>query len=232
MNLVDLKSKFFTKARIITKIINYISVLIVIWILKFPGYYNYMLIASLLIPIIGILLVRLSNGVIKIEAKRNSSNPNALPVFFPAVVFAFRMYSDFNLTDYSNVWFLVAIVTILFSGMFFIGDRSYLEIENRYRTTLRVLLFSFIYSFGIIIGFNCVFDKSEPQIFTSTVIHKRIQSTGIKSYDIEFVSVEKKSEKIKLTIDKDVYNELQVGGNVTIYVFKGLFNIPWVEAGR
>ena len=38
--------------------------IIVVWIFKFPTFYNYMLTACALMPIIGILLVRLSKGII------------------------------------------------------------------------------------------------------------------------------------------------------------------------
>ncbi|MRX69266.1 hypothetical protein SAMN06265349_10447 [Flavobacterium resistens] len=231
MDSITLKEKFLRKAVLVTKIINYTSAGIIVWILKFPTFYNYMVIVCFLMPIIGILLFRLSKGIIKIEAKRNSST-NVLAAFFPPIFLAFRIHSDFNIVNYSNVWFSVAIMTILFSAIFLIVNRKYLQIENWYRTILRIVLFSFIYVFGVVIGFNCVFDKSKPQIFTSTVNHMRIQSVGIKSYDIEVISEEKQSEAIKLTIDKNTYNELEVGRNVTIYVFKGLFNISWVEAGR
>ncbi|PWB28384.1 hypothetical protein [Flavobacterium sp. HTF] len=228
MNSVILKEKIFKQASLITKTINYVSIGIVIWILKFPECYNYMLIACLLMPIIGILFVRLSNGIIKIEAKRNSSNPNALPVFLPSLFLAFRIYSDFNIQDYSKMCFPVGIITIVFSAFFLVGDRSYLEIDNWYKVILRIVLFSFIYAFGVVIGFNCVFDKSAPKVFASTVIYKRIQSIGIKSYEIE-VSREKKSERMKLSIDGNTYHQLQVGGNVKTYVFTGVFNIPWVD---
>jgi hypothetical protein len=228
---IEEKENRLKRAHLVAKIINYTSTGIIVWIFRFPTFYEYMLIACLLMPIVGILLVRLSKGIIKIELKRNSPT-NALPAFFPPVFLAFRIHSDFNIANYSNLWFSVAIGAILFSAFFFLVNRKYMEIENWHQIILRIALFSFVYVFGVVIGFNCVFDKSKPQIFTSSVSYKEIQSVGIKSYKIEVISGEKQSQVMKLTIDENTYNELQVGGNATIYVFKGLFNISWVEAGK
>jgi len=217
------------KAHLTAKLLNYISVAIVVWICKFPKPYEYVLIASLAMPIVGIIVIRYWKGLIKIELKRNSINPNLLPVFLPGIIYACRVKFDFCINEYSNVWLLVGILTLAFST-FFLVNKRFLEIDNTYQGMLRILIFSFVYSYGAVIGINCAFDKSKPEIFKSVVHYKRVNNVGVKSYEIEVSSWKKDSKIQKLSIDKALYDQLPVGGNVSIYVFKGIFNIPWVEA--
>lgn len=122
------------------------------------------------------------------------------------------------------------IVTILFSALFLVCIKKNRE-EGFYRPLLGIVFYAVVYSYAFVIGVNCAFDKSEPKIFISEVTYKRTSSVTIEQYLIDVNPWEKNSKNKEISISKDLYKNIEKEDKVSIYVFNGLFDIPWVEVG-
>lgn len=86
----------------------------------------------------------------------------------------------------------------------------------------------FGFSFGTIVFINCWYDKSAPDYYNAEVLGKRISSGKSTTYYIELApwGPQKKNEEV--SVNKNLYNDLEVSDGVDIYYKKGLLNIPWL----
>lgn len=220
------------KANLVVKILNFISVAVIVGVIKCPQFFKYILISCLTLPIIAIITLVLWKDIVVIEPKRDTTNTNVIIAFLPIIILAILAQDKYFITDYSNLWLPIITVATIIVALFLAGNKKIIQ-RKLYKLILRISIFSVVYGYVFAIGVNCVFDTSKPEVFISQVLYKRSYGLSLaKFYKIEVETWSPDLKAGELFISKDFFENLEVGDEVSVNSYKGLFNIPWVEADR
>ncbi|PWB28383.1 hypothetical protein [Flavobacterium sp. HTF] len=221
------------KTRLFANILNGITAVVMVWLFFYPRPYKYALIACVSLPFIGFLAVKFWKGLIRIDAEKGSVHPTvAFPVIFPGIILFLRVLLDFSIDDYSNIWMPAILISVIFAGfMIAVEKKKPLKKAIYYFSIIGFAVFGFIYGYSAVVATNCVFDNSVPKVFSTTIVNKQVSGSKYTSYDLYLSPWGKKTEIEKISIDSDMYNNLNNGDKVSVYQFKGRFDIPWVVVG-
>lgn len=217
------------KARLFAKVLNGLTSVIVVWMFFYPRPYSYLVIACICLPLIGLLTVKFWKGLIQIDAEKDSAYPMVVfPLVFPGIILSLRAMLDFSINDYSNIWLPAIVISLIFVGFVIaLSKKKPIKKAADYFAIVSYVVFGFIYGYGTVVSTNCVFDTSEPKMFSTTIVNKQINGGKYRSYDLYLSPWDKKTEIEKVSIDSDMYNQLNNGDEVSVYQFKGRFDIPW-----
>ncbi|KAF2339222.1 hypothetical protein [Flavobacterium tistrianum] len=222
------------KARLFAKVVNSITSIVCVWLFFYPKPYHYAIITCISLPIIGILSVKFWKGLIKIDSEKESAYPMvAFPIVFPGVILTLRVMLDFSIDDYSNIWIPAILIALVYAAIV-ISCSKQMSFNNAkgYFSILSYVVFGFIYGYSAVVALNCTFDESEPLLFDSHVISKEINGgRKTKSYDLKISPWGNKTEIEKVSVDRELYENVEAGNSVLVYQFKGRFDIPWVVVG-
>lgn len=218
-----------SRARKVSKIINWTAGISAAWIFFYPTPYKYSILIAITIPIIAILVIKFSKGLIRTDEIRGSAYPAVMYAFiYPSLGLTIRAIYDYNIFDYSNVWTIT--ITFTFALLFLL---MYKQRELKFKKTLDYIsvasfaLFLFAYSFGTIIHINCYYDNDKPQSYTAKIIDKKKSTGNSTSYFLKLSNQGEQMEIDQVSVGKSLYNRVNVNDNVNINYRKGKFEIPW-----
>jgi len=218
------------RARKISKILNWSAGISMAWIFFYPTPYKYSILIAIIIPIVALVIVKFSKGLIRTDEGRGSAYPSVVYAFiYPSIGLAIRAILDYNIFDYSNVWKITILLTIafLFILMYKQQELKFKKMLD-YITVASFALFLFAYSFGTIVHINCYYDNAEPQSFVTKIIDKR-KNTGKKStsHYLKLSKWGQQTEIDEVSVGKGLYNRVNANDNVKVNFRKGKFEIPW-----
>ncbi|MET3028846.1 hypothetical protein ABXT06_19365 [Flavobacterium sp. UW10123] len=217
------------KAKFTSYLLIGAGILVTLWTIFFPRPYEYAVIACIALPIITLIVIKFWKGLIRIDGAKNSVYPNvAYPLVAPGIALSLRVMLDFSIDNYANVWLPVVLIAIIYTGILlsFSKHLSFKKGKDIF-SILSYAMFTFIYGFGTVVCTNCVFDKSNPELFSTEIINKEVNRGKYVSYYLYLAPWNHKKEIEKVSIDADLFNSVSNGQEVAIYSFKGKFDIPW-----
>lgn len=224
------------KAHLTAKILNGLGIIVALWVFFFPRPYQYAIITCISLPLIVLLVIKYWKGLIRLDAEKGSAYPSApVPIMLPGLILSMRAMLDFSIDDYSKLYVPVIVIAVIFTTVLtMIINKEKPNTKAKYFVTiLSFLMFAFAYGYGAVVTSNCAFDTSSPQMFSTTIINKKkTESRKFDSYDLYISPWGIKTEIQKVSINKDLYNQLQEGDEAAVYVFKGKFDIPWIVVDR
>jgi hypothetical protein len=225
----EIREEKLTKARQTSKLINWAAGTVAAWTFFYPIPYQYSILAAILIPILALIVVKFSNGLIRVDEKNGSAYPSVIYAFiFPSLGLMLRAFFDYDIFDYSNVWLITTTLTLTFLFLLMISQKEItFKKKLDYLTASSLALFLFAYSFGTVIHANCYYDKSEPEYFSAKVLDKRISSGKSTSYYLELSPWGQQDEIDEVSVGKGLYNRIEIGDEVNIYFRNGKLEIPW-----
>jgi hypothetical protein len=225
----EIRQAKLLKARQTAKVVNWAAGITAAWTFFYPTPYQYSILAAMIVPIVALLVVKLSSGLIRVDEKKGSAYPSVVYAFiFPSLGVMLRAISDYEVFDYSNVWLTTAIITLVFLFVLLIKQQEITFMKKLdYVTVSSLALFLFAYSFGTVIHINCYYDNSEAKHFTAKVFSKRVSSGKSTSYYLELSTWGQQKEVDEVSISKRLYNKTEVGDEVNIYFRNGKLEIPW-----
>lgn len=225
----EIREEKLIKAKQTSKLINWAAGLSAAWTFFYPTPYQYSILTAMVIPIIALVVVKLSNGLIRVDEKNGSAYPSVIYAFiYPSLGLMLRAVLDYDIFDYSNVWLTTTIITLAFLFLLLIKQKEItFKKKLDYLTASSLALFLFAYSFGTVIHANCYYDNSEPKYFTAKVLDKRISSGKSTSYYLELSTWGQKDEIDEVSVGKGLYNRIEIGDEVNIYFRNGKLEIPW-----
>lgn len=217
--------------------LEYITMGLGLWFLFYPKPYCLIFTALLCMPILGLVLNGITGrpsiaSLVEISKDKDGSDKYDVADFidFPAWVILLRVLLDFEFESYYSmiipgVIAFVMMLIILFATHKFI-DRT---TKSKSWIYLSLIFNVSLYSFAGTYGANCVYDKSDPQVYEAEVVDKRIRrsSKGRKTYYIKVTPWGHHYDKEEISVAESQYNEIQIGQTVKIDLKEGLFNIPW-----
>lgn len=218
-----------SNARKISKIINWLGELSFAWTLFYPKPYDYAVLSAFIIPIVALIAVKLSRGLIRIDKKDGSAYPSTIFAFiFPSLGLMLRSFLDYDIFDYSNVWIKAFFVTIAFLFILLFNQKEItFKKKQDYLTVSSLIMFLFAYGFGAVIYLNCNLDKSEPQHYTATILDKRISTGKHTSYYLKLTAWGQQKDIDEVSVEKGLYNRVDIDSEINIYFRNGKLEIPW-----
>lgn len=217
--------------------LEYLTIGLGLWFLFFPKPYEILFTVLLCIPILGLILNGITGrpsiaSLVEISKETDGSDKYDVADFidFAAWIILARVLIDY---EFESFYSLILPGTIAFSIMLVILFATHKLIDKTTKSKTWIylsLIFNvFLYSYAGTYGANCVYDTSEPKVYETKVIDKRISrgSKGRKTYYIKVNPWGQHYEKEEISVASSQYEEIEIGQTVKIDLKEGLFNIPW-----
>lgn len=225
----EAREEKLTKARQTARVINWAAGITATWTFFYPTPYQYSILTAMVIPIVALLVVKFSGGLIRLDERKGSAYPSVIYAFiYPSLGILIRAIFDYDIFDYSNAWLPAVLITLVFLFLLLIKQQEItFKKKLDYITVSSLALFLLAYSFGTVIHINCYLDNSEPVHYTTKVLDKRISSGRSTSYYLELSAWGHQNEKDDVRVSKGLYNSIEVGDEVNVYFRNGILKIPW-----
>jgi hypothetical protein len=149
---------------------------------------------------------------------------------FASWIILLRVLLDF---EFESFYSMIIPGTIAFAIMLLILFTTHRLIEETKHSKTWIyasLIFNvFVFSYAGTYGANCVYDNSEPQVYSTEVLDKRISKgrKGRKTYYLKVAPWGHHYDREEISVSSSQYNEHYIGEKINIDVKEGLFNIPW-----
>lgn len=219
------------KAHKAAKVLNWTGILIGAWTLFLAQPYTYVIIASIVFPIICLMVVKYFNGLMVIDDLKGSAYPAIfLAIFAPSIGLFLRGLLDYNIIDYAKIWIPCMLIALSYTAVLVIGNKEFTFAKAKDYLTISMLsLVMFAYGYGAVVTLNCMYDKSAPEKYTATILSKQMSSGNARTYHLELSPWGPQREIDEVAVSEVLYNQLETNDTVSVYHMKGLFNIPWTE---
>lgn len=226
----EMRAEKLAKARKTAKIINWCAGISFAWVLFYPSPYQYALLPAIIIPIIAMIVLKFSNGLIKFDEKKGSAYPTIIHAFiFPSLALMLRAVLDFDIFDYSKVFLPTTVFAIFLLFVLFLKQQEFkFKSKQDVVAVCVATVFVIIYSFGTIIHVNCFYDQSNSKQYSAQVLSKRISSGKTTTYYFKLSPWGPQLEENEVSVDEENYNHVVEGAEVKIYYKTGLLEIPWL----
>jgi len=189
-----------------------------------------LIIIGLIYPLIGVLIMRFSHGLIKFLGNgKRSVIPFILIGFMMPVIFLLIVsITDYQVFSYNNLWIYFGFISIVvFASIYFTGLNK--TISGVIGQTIFMFAMSLIYGFGSVVGINCAFDNSKPTIYVAKVLDHRIESGKHTSYLFTLSQWGPMHEEKEEDVGKWIYDNVSIGDSVRVYFRPGELKAPWYE---
>ncbi len=217
------------EARRYAKYLNILGFGIGLWVLLYPTPYLTSVFASMTIPVLALGLVYFYRGLIRVDERKNSPYPSILyGVVSPSSALTLRAMFDYDFLEYNNLWIVVSVITIALTVLFLFGTKEmnfskWVDYLNA--TVLAGITLSFVY--GTFVVLNCKLDKSEPQIFSTSVVDKDVSSGNSTTYYLVLDPWGPRKAAEKASVTRNEYETTEKGDTVDVYLKNGLFGSSW-----
>lgn len=219
----------FDKVKRITTILNWAGGIAAAWAFFWPQPYEIAILVVATIPILALVALKLYRGLIRIDEKKNSAFPSVFAaLFFPAMVLMLRALMDYNIFEHKQVWVLLVPIGIGLAALMLIGQNEFDWQKRRDIFSAMVLvILAFVYAYGLVISTNCTFDYRSAASFESQILNKSISRSKSTSYYLELAPWGPQPEVNDAEVDRETYEQLEVGDAVEVLFLKGRWGIPW-----
>ncbi|KXX67142.1 hypothetical protein [Flammeovirga sp. SJP92] len=193
--------------------------------------YELSIILSIITPILAILVLPFFKGLIRLNENKESAYPSIMvAIVLPSIGLLVRAVFDFNIYDYSNLWGpLLVLLLILIGGAVAVAHKEFdLKTAKGIGALFGISTILLLYSGGVIITTNCVYDESEPVAYRAEIIQKMKHTGKTTTYKFELTPWGDQIEPETVTVSEDFYDQMEAGNTVNVYYLKGYLDIPWV----
>lgn len=217
--------------------LEYITIGLGLWFLLYPKPYDILFTALLCMPILGLILNGITGrpsiaSLVEISKDNDGSDKYDVADFidFAAWIILLRVLLDY---EFESFYSMIIPGTIAFAIMLAILFATHKMIDKTTKSKTWIylsLIFNvFLYSYAGTYGANCIYDKSEPEVYETEVVDKRISKgrKGRRTYYVKVNPWGHHYDKEEISVPKSQYHEIQIGQTIIIDLKKGLFNIPW-----
>ena len=191
--------------------------------------YQLAVLVAVLLPIIALVVIKTSAGRIRIDAGKGSPYPILFtPFFFPPLAVALRSLLDYRILNHHDLWLTVIGLTFGLSVILSVTYRANkLPGKAKLMVVLAVAVGSFIYSYGVVIQYNCAFDTSAPQIFPAQVVDKRMHVGDSIDRYLKITPWGPQQDATEVKVSKGLYDRAAIGEEIQVRLFPGKLGVPW-----
>ena len=217
------------KARTVANAGNTAGIAALIWAWMSPQPYDWAVITALILPWVALYISWYFKGLIKFGTKKRSPYPSMGGlVFLPVVGLLLRVMIDYPMYEPAGVWAPVLVTTALFAAVcLYISNKLFTGMKKKPVAWLIILVVSFTYSYGLVIFSNCYYDGSAPKELRVTVNGKRISKGRTTTYYLNLDPWGRYTEEQEVSVKKALFEKVNEGEQVHIYLFGGRWHMPW-----
>lgn len=227
------RSNNLKRAKKVAVALNITGIWLLIWLFAYPKPYDLVIISSILFPILCLIILKYFKGLLLFDARTKSAHPTImLAIISPSVGLLIRALQDFKIFNYSNVWIPSLLIAATYVVILIIDDKTLKNDKaKQYFTLFTYCGATFAYSFSAVVIINCLYDRSIPNLFTSTITDKKfIQGYSSSStYSVKLTSWGEQKEAKEVSVTKDEFKNMEINDQVSILSKKGLLDISWYE---
>ena len=141
-----------------------------------------------------------------------------------------RAAYDFNLFEYTVAWIVAGVVALPLIGLAgFKNPEFKFKSGADIQSSLTIVVFAILFSYGAVVTLNSLLDTSRPEIFKTKILSKRVNHNKI---DTHYVTPEPwggQKEPREATVSPTFYGRIESGEPITVRRYRGVFNIPWFQ---
>jgi hypothetical protein len=183
----------------------------------------------MILPAIAFVSLYFYRGLIRFDEKKKSAYPSIIYGFVaPSAGLLMRAVIDYEILEYKSLVISICISSIVLISLLVLATR---EIRFKklidYGTVLSLVIIIMCYSFGTYVISNCLFDNTEPEIFSSEVTDKETSSGKSPTYYLTLKPWGPRTEAKGVTVTKEEYEATEKGDTVNVYLRQGLLGTPW-----
>ncbi len=214
------------RAKTTASVYNIAGVVLAFSLMLFNNNFSVVLLLSY--PLIGILIITTSKGLIKFltNIKRSVYNQVIVGMSLPSFTLLVRSFKDYSLNSLHNLWApALTAGALVFTLLYVTGiNKSVGSIKFQITAMLIVAL---LYGFGSIRQINCAFDNSELKIYTAIILNQRRTYGRSTTFYLKLSSWGPRYEEKEVEVHRRLYENTSIGDAVKVNFKKGLLNIPW-----
>lgn len=217
----DLAAKWFG-------VLKWISAGICLWAFAWPEPYKELVWILTILPVMNALFAIYFSDVLEGPADIVKARVwwNLAACFLlPSLLLAWLAFSHWNILRIGEICLPVGTVTFILAGLIvlYIKDLR----EKPVRSILTMIPFAFLYAYGTVVNFNCMYDKTDPELHHMVLKDKRESKGDSKSHYFKFGPGELWNREKEISISKSVYEKHKKGDMVNVEVRLGKFGITW-----
>lgn len=212
------------------KYLTWASGVAAVWGWFYPRPYLPVILILAALPPIAIYLGLRTKGVYQFDGQRNDARPSlAVPVIVPGLILALRAIYDLSFLRWQQLLSPIFLVTIVMTALIAAADPKTGKQRWSY---LAVLFIAAGYAGGATAMADSLLDHSTPQVFQAEVLHKRISSGRSTTWYLQLAPWGPQDHPDEVSVHSSLYNSVQPGQTVCIYLYPGALKIPWFQVAR
>lgn len=214
-------------AKKITKTLNILAVIILIWMIFFKEFFITLAIySSIVLFFICIFTLKKYKGIIKFIDNKNTISPSigiALSLIPGALIISCIL--KYNFLDYSYILLYSGIIAFIILVIYFINE-DYKTIIKKKFNLITLFFIAFAFGFGSIINLNAIHNQRN-EYYNSKILNKFTSGGKTTSYIFTIDKWQYISEIKDVDISYDLYESKNIGDNISITYYEGFFKIPF-----
>lgn len=202
-----------------------ISVIVCVWAFAYPKPYEVVVVSLAALPLVALVLKAKAGLLYQVVGWRNDARANLAIAFIgPSVALAVRALFDIKVFDWATALAAAAMVGL---AMTIVVAASGKRLRHRGAELLAMLILSSFYGYGVVVEGNTLLDESEPQMFRTTVVKKRVSRGKSTHYHLRLAPWGPRREEDDITVSRSLYASAETGRQVCILLRAGALQIRW-----
>ena len=228
------RQQLLANAKKTATIFNVTSTIIIFWLFIYPKPYQLAWVMALLVAPASLYILWRFKGLVTVNDTKKSAYPSMLPVLlFACLIVGVRALIDYDIYVYNNVWkYMLGIAAVLSAATYSIAYTGHQKDINKKPIIFALAALFAMYGYGATVFANCHFDASQPQVFTEPVTDMRVSHGKSTTYYITTAPWGQYTGPKEISVAKSLYQSLQPGDSVNIYLQPGRLGIPWYFVER
>jgi hypothetical protein len=183
------------------------------------------------VPLALLLLLR-HKGMVQLDTSKDSQLPSIALIPILVVAMQLLQSGSIHILHYSRIWPPALGIAVVLMGMLWTCSRYLNRKRGTYIIAAVVLAVAFVGNgYGIMISSNTILDKKGYEYYEATVTDKSISRGKTTTYYLTLQPWDHQPEVERESVDRDVFEAVEINGKAGIYYFQGAFNIPWYYVG-
>jgi hypothetical protein len=220
------RTHMLKKARNLSYTYNGVGLLLSFMMIFF--HFTVGIVLLLVYPVLGILVMSTSKGVIKFlsNPKRSINKHVEIGIAMPGFLLLITSFTEYHVVETSQLLLpAISISAILFWLFYKTGINP--SMGSIPAQVFFMIIFALVYGFGSIRQINCAFDHSKTEIYGATVTGRRISRGRSTAYYLRLTPWGPVENEEETEVHRSFYNKTGIGDTVKVNLEKGLLNIPW-----
>lgn len=216
-------------ARKVAKTLNISGTVTGLWLFFYPNPYEALAAINLVFPLLVIGALHYYKGLVRLDEKQNSIYPSLfLALLMPSLGLIMRGALEFDVLEYKSLLAPVLLLAAFLTGMLLWSTKEFNY--RKLRDVFAVVSIGFFmagFAYGASVHVNCWYDASVPAHFQTEILGKRISKSKRTTYNLELAAWGPRQEIQEVSVSASLYEQLEVGGTVNVYLKPGLLQVPW-----